>query len=127
MKHDPSALEAILMRWMILMILGLKENTLHPPINYMGNKFGQLDFILPLLPWHETYVEVFGGSGAVLFAKKPSKLEVFNDRFSGTVALYKCIQSDDKLQALRENIQMLLTLVSSLHGVEIHGKQKMMT
>lgn len=80
---------------------------LRPPINYMGNKFGQLDFIIPLLPWHETYVEVFGGSGAVLLAKKSSKLEVFNDRFAGSTALYKCLQDDTKLQELRSKIAVM--------------------
>jgi len=80
---------------------------IHPPLNYMGNKCGQLDWILPLLPWHETYVEVFGGSGAVLLSKAASKLEVFNDRFSGTVALYQCIQDDELLRQLTEKVQLL--------------------
>ncbi len=79
---------------------------LRPPCNFMGNKFGQLDFILPLLPWHKTYVEVFGGSGAVLLAKNPSKLEIFNDRFAGSVAFYKCLQDTTKLQRLKEKISL---------------------
>ena len=107
MNHDAEALEAIFASLDDTSDSRTQGEYLHPPINYMGNKFGQLDFILPMMPWHETYVEVFGGSGAVLLAKKPSKLEVFNDRFSGTVALYQCIQQDDKLQELKTRIQML--------------------
>jgi DNA adenine methylase len=52
-------------------------------------------------------VEVFGGSGAVLLSKAPSKLEVFNDRFAGSVALYRAIQNDDTLRELKEKIELM--------------------
>ncbi|MFT3991854.1 MAG: DNA adenine methylase [Luteolibacter sp.] len=38
-----------------------------------------LKYLLPLVPPHTCYVEVFGGGGALLFAKKPSSVEVYND------------------------------------------------
>ena len=37
------------------------------------------DKLMPLFPEHKTYVEVFGGSGAILINKKPSEIEVYND------------------------------------------------
>jgi DNA adenine methylase len=46
---------------------------------YVGGKFYMLDKILPLIPEHKTYIEVFGGSAKVLLNKKPSEIEIYND------------------------------------------------
>ncbi len=45
---------------------------------------------------HKVYVEVFGGSGALLFAKRPSKIEVYNDLHSGLVNLYRVLRNSDQ-------------------------------
>jgi len=37
---------------------------------------------------HERYIEPFGGSGAVMFAKEPSKCDVYNDIYSDLVTFY---------------------------------------
>ena len=42
-------------------------------------------------------LDVFGGSGAVTLARKSCDLEIYNDRHSGLVAFYKCIQDEEKL------------------------------
>jgi DNA adenine methylase len=107
MEHDPEKLEALFASLDDEHDSRSRGAYLHPPINYMGTKVSQLDFILPLLPWHKTYVEVFGGSGAVLLAKKPSEFEVFNDRFAGSVALYRCLQSKELIAELARRIEML--------------------
>ena len=49
------------------------------PLISMGGKFLQRKQIVALFPPHDTYVEVFGGAGHVIFAKPPSKVEVYND------------------------------------------------
>jgi len=46
---------------------------------YFGGKFYILKHLLPLIPEHKTYVEVFGGGATILFAKQPSDIEVYND------------------------------------------------
>lgn len=51
------------------------------------------DMIADMLPRHECYVEVFGGSGAVLFTKTPSKVEVYNDLDSAVINFFRCLQS----------------------------------
>ena len=50
-----------------------------PLISWAGGKRRLLKRLLPLVPPHTCYVEIFGGGGAMLFGKAPSKVEVFND------------------------------------------------
>ena len=49
------------------------------PISYYGGKQRLLSKILPLIPKHRIYTEVFFGGGAVFFGKEPSECEVIND------------------------------------------------
>jgi len=51
----------------------------HRVLKRYGSKIKLVPTILRLMPKHECYVETFGGSGAVLLAKDPSKIEVYND------------------------------------------------
>lgn len=67
---------------------------IHPPFPYYGGKSGHLDKILPLLPEHKTYVEVFGGSGAVLLNKEPAEVEVYNDIDGGAVNFFRVLRDN---------------------------------
>ena len=49
------------------------------PITYYGGKQTMLKHILPLIPKHDLFTEVFCGGCAVYFAKEPVKVEVIND------------------------------------------------
>ena len=62
------------------------------PFKYLGSKARVVKDILPLLPYDKRYVEPFGGSGAVLLARRASNVEVFNDRYAGVVAVYRCVK-----------------------------------
>ena len=42
------------------------------PFAWYGGKEALASTLVSLLPRHKTYVEAFGGSGALLFAKEPS-------------------------------------------------------
>jgi DNA adenine methylase len=50
-----------------------------PPFGYFGAKTTIAAQIAALLPAHEHYVEPYGGSLAVLLAKRPSRMETVND------------------------------------------------
>jgi len=56
---------------------------MNSPIRWFGGKGPLAKKIIELFPPHHTYVEVFGGGGSVLFAKPPSKIEVYNDLDEG--------------------------------------------
>lgn len=65
----------------------------HCPFNYPGGKGRALEKILPHLPYRDSYIEPFGGGAALLLARKPVKLEVYNDRFGGVVDFYTCLKN----------------------------------
>lgn len=52
--------------------------------------------ILPLIPKHDTYIEVFGGGASLLFAKEPSNIEVYNDVNDGLVNFFRVLRDPDK-------------------------------
>lgn len=63
-----------------------------PIIPWMGGKTRLLDQLVPLLPPHDCYVEVFAGGAALLLAKPPSKCEVLNDINGELINLYRIVQ-----------------------------------
>jgi DNA adenine methylase len=55
------------------------DSKIRPPFNRQGNKYRLLDVLLPLIPQHTTYVELFLGSGVLFFNKTKAKINVLND------------------------------------------------
>jgi len=85
-----------------------RDVIIRAPFAYPGGKSRSVLSILPHLPYTDVYVEPFGGSGAILLARNPSKLEVFNDRYAGVVAFYRCIRHPDKLNKLMDRLELSL-------------------
>lgn len=52
--------------------------------------------ILPLFPEHHTYVEPFSGGASLLFAKRPSPVEVFNDLDGGLCHFFRMLRDEEK-------------------------------
>ena len=61
---------------------------------YIGGKLSHLNYILPLLPNKNTYCEPFGGSASVLLNRSPSKVEIYNDKYSEVVNFFKVLRDD---------------------------------
>ena len=74
---------------------------------FPGGKFFLVKKLLPLIPPHEVYVEVFGGAANLLFNKPPSKVEVYNDINSELVNFFRVLRDDVKWKILQE--KLLLT------------------
>ena len=53
------------------------------PINWYGGKYYMANDIIELFPEHTMFVEGFGGAGHIIFKKKPSNMEVYNDLHIG--------------------------------------------
>lgn len=65
---------------------------LRSPIQWFGGKQLMAKKLLPLFPEHHTYVEAFGGGGALLFAKTPSPVEVYNDLDADLVNFFRVLR-----------------------------------
>lgn len=50
--------------------------------------------ILPMIPTHTCYTEVFFGGGSVFFAKEPVKNETINDELNIVVNFYQQLKSN---------------------------------
>jgi DNA adenine methylase len=62
------------------------------PLCYYGGKGNLLSKLLEYVPYHEYYLEVFGGSAALLFAKESVGAEVYNDIDGDLVNLFRVIR-----------------------------------
>lgn len=65
--------------------------------SFIGAKSMMADWLISKFPDHDTYVEVFGGTAAVLLRKNPSKIEVYNDANENLTNLFEVIRSDVKV------------------------------
>ena len=58
---------------------------LKPFYNRQGNKFLLRSVIVPLIPPHKIYVELFAGSGAIFFNKEKAEKNILNDLDKQTI------------------------------------------
>lgn len=73
---------------------------LKAPFGYPGGKSRSVKHIIPHLPYKNNYVEPFGGSAAILLARSPSRIEVYNDRFGGVTDFYRCMRNKEFFNAM---------------------------
>jgi DNA adenine methylase len=78
------------------------------PIKYFGSKNILAEKIISLMPPHLCYVEVFGGSGAVLFKKQPSEVEVYNDINEDIVNLFRVLRDEEQSAKLNQALELTL-------------------
>lgn len=86
---------------------GKREKRVTPPVAWYGGKIRMSSKIAAMLPEHNIYVEGFGGSGAVLFAKTPSPVEVYNDIDHGLVHFYRTLRDPDKAAQLIQFLALI--------------------
>jgi len=60
-------------------------------IPYYGGKYELSKILVPLIPHHERYIEVFAGGLSMFFRKTKAKWNVLNDIDSNIVNLYMCV------------------------------------
>ncbi len=77
-----------------------------PVIGWAGGKKRLLKHLLPLVPKHTLYCEVFGGGLALFLAKTPSDIEVINDINGDLISFYRCCKYH--LDALLDELDLVL-------------------
>jgi len=83
--------------------MAIDKQITRPALRYFGAKFRIADKIIAHFPPHRVYVEPFGGAAGVLLRKKPSYLEVYNDKEEEVVNFFKVLRdhSQDLERAIR--------------------------
>ena len=76
------------------------------PIRWFGGKGNMVKKLVPLLPAHHTYVEAFVGGASLLFAKRPSPVEVYNDIDSGLVNFFRVLRDKWKFKRFYELVRL---------------------
>lgn len=69
---------------------------MNSPIKWVGGKSKLAPKLINMFPRHEGFVEVFGGSASVLFAKTRVKWEVLNDFNSDLMNFWKVVKEQNK-------------------------------
>lgn len=83
-----------------------KHDPVAAPVTWFGSKSRLVKEIVAHFPPHQTYVDVFGGSGAVLLGKKPAKVEVYNDLNSKMAALFRVLSDREKTRELVRRLEL---------------------
>lgn len=78
------------------------------PYPWMGGKFYEKKWVIPLMPECEWYGEVFFGSGVLLLNKPPCREEFANDLFSEIIAFWNTLRSASKTRKLFNKMQWTL-------------------
>lgn len=73
---------------------------------YLGGKTFLMPKLLPLIPPHTIYVEVFGGSAEFLFSKPPATIEVYNDVDGELVNLFEVVRT--RFLEFKEHLKFLV-------------------
>lgn len=76
-----------------------------PPVTWFGSKSRLVKKIVSYFPEHQTFVDVFGGSGAVLLGKRPSKVEVYNDLNKKMASLFRVLSCPRKTAKLKHLLE----------------------
>jgi DNA adenine methylase len=93
---------------------------LKAPFGWVGSKSRLAKDIVALIPTHSIYIEVFGGALSVLYAKKPSKIEVANDINSELINLHRAIRNNPQtLSIYLNNLLISRELFSDIKTVKL--------
>lgn len=77
-------------------------------IGWFGGKGYLVSKLIPLIPSHRIYVEVFGGGAALLLNKPRSAVEVYNDIDDRLVNFFRVLKHPQKFERLHRYLSLTL-------------------
>jgi len=88
-------------------IVKRRHRAVKAPFSMYGSKQRMLPRLMSFVSRapHKLYVEVFGGTGALLLAKPRSPYEVYNDLNSGFVDMFRVIRDEKKFKKFQRQVE----------------------
>jgi DNA adenine methylase len=80
----------------VSILADVSGHMIRSPIKWVGGKSKLRNTIIPMIPEHRCYVEVFGGAAWVLFGKTPSHVEVLNDIDEELINFFEVVKSEPR-------------------------------
>lgn len=68
------------------------SQTINSPFKWVGGKSRLRKYIVPLIPEHSCFVDLFSGAAWVLFGKAPSPVEVLNDLDNDLITFFRVVK-----------------------------------
>jgi DNA adenine methylase len=89
------------------------------PFCRTGSKYYMRDIIVPLIPDHKIYVELFAGSASIFFSKEKAEKNILNDLDTSVINKYKVLlKSPDNLESYKKDLN---TIDKIRHFYEHHS------
>lgn len=76
------------------------------PIIWFGGKGVLARTLIKLFPEHDKYIEVFGGGASLLFAKKPTGFEVYNDLDQDLTNFFRVLRDPTQFQRFLQLVSL---------------------
>lgn len=84
---------------------------IRPPYNRNGSKYTLLKTLLPLIPPHKIYVEVFAGSAVLFFNKPLAQVNILNDLDKDTIRGLDLLKhSSSDVRQYKQDLDTLLKI-----------------
>ena len=112
-EPEPDSIQVLLKRGSDAIANGTANNISAMP--YYGGKGSHLTWLLPLLPYSNHFIDLFGGSAAVLLNKQPTPIETYNDLDGAVVNFFKVLRDKP------EELVRLLALTPFSRGERRHA------
>ena len=85
-----------------------RKDVIKAPFRFHGSKARSLEHLLPHLPYSDIWVDVFGGSGVVTLNRQSSRLlDVWNDRWAGVYAFFKCLRDPEMYAEMVRRLELM--------------------
>jgi len=76
-----------------------------PPFCRTGSKFPMRNMIVPIIPAHKVYVELFAGSASIFFSKEKAEVNVLNDLDTSVINKFKIlVKAPDNIKSYNTDL-----------------------